>query len=99
MRTFAGLQLGRHAIPDKPTILNYRHLLKRHEITETIFVAIAEFVEARGALMRGSTIIDAALIAAPPWTMNQARKRDTEMRSLKMGNLWYSAIRPTSVSI
>ena len=66
MRTFSGLDLGRDAIPDETTILNFRHLLERHELTKTIFVAIAEYLEARGALMRGGTIIDATLIAASP---------------------------------
>jgi hypothetical protein len=33
MRTFAGLELGRDTIPDETTILNFRHLLERHELT------------------------------------------------------------------
>ena len=70
MRTFAGLDLGRDAIPNETTILNFRHVLDRHELTKTIFVAIAEYLEARGALMRGGTIIDATLIAASPSTKN-----------------------------
>ena len=53
MRTFAGMELGRDAIPDETTILNFWHLLERHELTKTIFVAVAEFLEARGALLRG----------------------------------------------
>ena len=31
MRAFAGLELGRDAISDETTILNFRHLLERHE--------------------------------------------------------------------
>src|SRR6478736_5168368 len=34
MRAFAGLELGRDAIPDETTILNFRHLLERHELDE-----------------------------------------------------------------
>jgi transposase, IS5 family len=89
MRTFAGLELGRDTIPDETTILNFRHLLERHELTKAIFVAIAEFLETRGALLRGGTIIDATLIAASPSTKNKAQKRDPEMRSSKKGNQWY----------
>ena len=89
MRTFAGLELGRDTIPDETTILNFRHLLERHELTKAVFVAIAEFLEARGALLRGGTIIDATLIAASPSTKNKAHKRDPEMRSSKKGNQWY----------
>jgi hypothetical protein len=40
-----------------------------------IFVAIAEFLETPGALLRGGTIIDATLIAASPSTKNRAQKR------------------------
>ena len=33
MRDFAGLDLARDAIPDETTILNFRHLLERHNLT------------------------------------------------------------------
>jgi hypothetical protein len=33
MRAFAGL-VGRDAIPDETTILNFRHLLERHDLTK-----------------------------------------------------------------
>ena len=49
MRTFAGLELGRDAIPDETTILNFRHLLERHDLTKAIFAAVAEPLERRGA--------------------------------------------------
>ena len=29
-----GLDLGRGAIPDETTILNFRHLLERHDLTD-----------------------------------------------------------------
>ena len=45
MRTFAGLELGRDAIPDETTILNFRHLLERHDLTKAIFAAVAEPLE------------------------------------------------------
>jgi hypothetical protein len=62
--TFAGLELGRGTIPDETTILSFWHLLERHELTKVIFVAIAEFLETRGALLRGGTIIDTTLAGA-----------------------------------
>ena len=37
MRGFCGLELGRDAIPDETTILNFRHLLERHDLTKAIF--------------------------------------------------------------
>jgi IS5 family transposase len=50
-------------------------------------------LEARGALLRGGTIIDAKLITASPSTKNKARKRDPEMRSSKKGNQWYFGVK------
>jgi transposase, IS5 family len=89
MRAFVGLELGRDDIPDETTILNFRHLLERHDLTKAIFAAIAEHLAAQGELLRGGTIMDATLIAASPSTKNKERKRDPEMTSSKKGNQWY----------
>src|SRR5436190_716747 len=53
MRAFAGLELGRDSIPDETTILNFRHLLERHDLTKAIFEAVAEHLAAKGELLRG----------------------------------------------
>ncbi|MCL4768324.1 MAG: IS5 family transposase [Hyphomicrobiaceae bacterium] len=89
MRAFAGLELGRDAIPDETTILNFRHLLERHELTKAVFAAVAAHLEEQGALLRGGTIMDATLIAASPSTKNNGGKRDPEMSQSKKGNQWY----------
>jgi hypothetical protein len=89
MRAFCGLELRRDAIPDETTILNFRHLLETHALTKAVFAAVAAHLEARGALLRGGTIVDATLIAASPSTKNKEGKRDPEMRSSKKGNQWY----------
>ena len=89
MRAFAGLELGRDVIPDETTILNFRHLLERHDLTKAVFASVAEHLEAKGALLRGGTIVDATLIAAPPSTKNKDGRRDPEMRQSKKGNQWY----------
>ncbi len=89
MRAFAGLELGRDAIPDETTILNFRHLLERHDLTKAIFAAVAEHLAAKGELLRGGTIVDATLIAASPSTKNKEQRRDPEMRSSKKGNQWF----------
>src|SRR6476619_137675 len=49
MRAFCNLELGRDPIPDETTILNFRHLLEAHELTKTVFEAVAEYLETRGA--------------------------------------------------
>jgi transposase, IS5 family len=89
LRAFAGLEFGRDTIPDETTILNFRHLLERHDLTKAIFAAVKEHLEAQGALLRGGTIVDATLIAASPSTKNKDQKRDPEMRQSKKGNQWY----------
>jgi IS5 family transposase len=89
MRAFAGLELGRDAIPDETTILNFRHLLERHDLTKAMFEAVGAHLEDKGALLRGGTIMDATLIAASPSTKNKAGKRDPEMSQSKKGNQWY----------
>jgi transposase, IS5 family len=89
MRAFCGLDLGCDEIPDETTILNFRHLLERHDLTKAIFAAVAEHLEAKGEMLRGGTIVDATLIAASPSTKNKQQKRDPEMSSSKKGNQWY----------
>ena len=89
MRAFAGLELGRDAIPDETTILNFRHLLEAHDQTKAIFEAVSAHLEDKGALLRGGTIMDATLIAASPSTKNKDGKRDPEMSQSKKGNQWY----------
>src|SRR4051812_41880384 len=79
MRAFCHLELGRDPIPDETTILNFWHLLEAHALTKAVFEAVAEHLEARGALLRGGTIVDATLIAASPSTKNEAGKRDPQI--------------------
>ena len=89
MRQFAGLDLGRDAIPDETTILNFRHLLESHDLTKALFEAVTKHLKEHGALLRGGTIMDATLIAASPSTKNKEQKRDPEMSQSKKGNQWY----------
>ena len=89
MRDFAGLDLGRDAIPDETTILNFRHLLERHSLSAALFGEVSSFLEEHALLLRGGTIMDATLIAASPSTKNNAGKRDPEMAHTKKGNQWY----------
>lgn len=89
MRDFAGLALARDAIPDETTILNFRHLLEKHKLTEALFDAVRTYLQERALLLRGGTIMDATLIAASPSTKNEAGKRDPDMSQSKKGNQWY----------
>src|ERR1044071_3743740 len=37
MRRFAGIQLGIDVVPDESTILKFRRLLEKHQLTEALF--------------------------------------------------------------
>jgi len=89
MREFAGLDFAHDTIPDETTILNFRHLLEAHNLTEGLFGAVSEYLEDQSLLMRGGTIMDATLIAASPSTKNKSAKRDPDMSQTKKGNQWY----------
>lgn len=88
MRAFAGLSLNR-AIPDETTILNFRHLLERHGLTEAIFADVNAHLADKGITLRSGTLVDATIIDAPSSTKNKAGARDPEMTSTKKGNTWY----------
>ena len=89
MRQFAGLSLARGAVPDETTILNFRHLLERHDLARAIFEAVKAHLQAAGLLLRQGTIVDATIIAAPSSTKNSTGERDPEMHQTKKGNQWY----------
>ena len=89
MRDFVGLDLGHDAVPDETTILNFRHLLERHNLTQALFAEVSAYLEEHALLLRGGTIMDATLIAASPSTKNKAGKRDPQMSQTKKGNQWY----------
>jgi transposase, IS5 family len=89
MRRFAGIELVEDAIPDETTILRFRHLLERHQLTERIFTEIRALLEEKRLLLRSGTIVDATIIEAPPSTKNEAKARDPEMRQGKKGGAWH----------
>jgi IS5 family transposase len=89
MRRFAGIELGDDRIPDETTILNFRHLLERHGLTEAIFAEVNGHLADKGITLRSGTLVDATIIDAPSSTKNKAKARDPEMSSAKKGNAWY----------
>lgn len=89
MRQFAGIELGDDRIPDETTILNFRHLLEKHELTEKLFVEVNRHLAGQGITLRSGTLVDATIIAAPSSTKNEAKARDPEMSSTKKGNDWF----------
>ncbi|WP_086135650.1 IS5 family transposase [Methylocaldum sp. SAD2] len=89
MRRFAGLELVEDALPDETTILNFRRLLERHELTAQLMNTINDVLEQKGLLLKGGTMVDATIIHAAPSTKNKGKARDPEMHQTKKGNQWF----------
>jgi IS5 family transposase len=88
-REFCRIDLGRERVPDATTLLNFRHLLEKHELGAALFAKVGELLLANGMKLSGGTIVDATLIAAPPSTKNEDKRRDPEMHQTKKGNEWH----------
>ena len=76
MRRFVGIDLGCEPVPDETTILNFRHLLERHNLGKLLFNPVNEHLASRGLKVAGGTIADATIIAAPSSTKIEAKARD-----------------------
>nr|WP_231554864.1 IS5 family transposase [Aeromonas allosaccharophila] len=88
MRLFAKLSLDQ-AIPDRTTIMKFRHLLEQHQLTRQLFDAVNLWLSDAGIMMKQGTLVDATLIEAPSSTKNKRGERDGEMHQTKKGNQWY----------
>jgi IS5 family transposase len=89
MRRFAGVSTDADVIPDETTILNFRRLLERHELTERLLCEINADLGERGLLVGKGTIVDATIINAPSSTKNAKGERDPEMHQTRKGKQWY----------
>lgn len=88
-RQFCRIDLGRQGVPDATTLLNFRHLLERHELGAAIFARVGELLMSNGLKLSGGTIVDATIIAAPSSTKNETGQRDPEMHSTSKGGHWH----------
>lgn len=93
LRRFAGIELGRDEVPDETTILNFRHLLERHELTKKLFMAVEGYLEQQGLLLRTGTIVDATIISAPRSKKNASQQQDPEMSSTRKGTDWFFGLK------
>lgn len=89
MRRFVGLELADDAVPDETTILHFRHLLQRHQLTAQMFDAVRGLLEMKGLLLKAGTIVDATILHAPSSTKNATGERDPEMKQVRKGKTWY----------
>jgi IS5 family transposase len=89
MRGFMGLDFAVEQVPDATTLLHFRHLLEEHRLGEKLFEEQNQIFEKEGWIMRGGSIVDATIIAAPSSTKNATGTRDPEMHQTKKGSQWY----------
>jgi len=89
MRQFAGVRTDADIIPDETSILNFRRLLEKHQLTEQLFTEINAHLAERGLIVGKGTIVDATIIDAPSSTKNARKKRDPQMHQTRKGKQWY----------
>ncbi len=87
-REFVGLS-SVERIPDRVSILRFRHLLEEHQLAERILATVNATLTDKGLMLREGTVVDATLIAAPSSTKNKDGERDPEMHQTKKGNQWH----------
>jgi IS5 family transposase len=67
LRRFARLELANDTLPDETTILKFRRLLERHELTAKFMNTINYVLDEQGLLLKGGTMVDATIIHAPSY--------------------------------
>lgn len=82
MRLFAKLSLDQ-AIPDRTTIMNFRHLLELQQLARQLFGTINQWLCDAGIMMKQGTLVDATIIEAPNSTKNKRGERDLN----RVGNM------------
>ncbi|MFM8898708.1 MAG: IS5 family transposase [Burkholderiales bacterium] len=92
-REFCRIDLGRQSVPDATTLLNFRHLLEKHDLGAAIFAKVGQLLLQSGLKLSGGTIVDATIIAAPSSTKNADKARDPEMHQTKKGNQWHHGMK------
>jgi transposase, IS5 family len=89
MRRFAGFAGVTDVLPDETTILNFRHLLEKHNLTLVLLDEINAPLRDQGLLVSRGTLVDTSIIHAPSSTKNQEQARDPEMHQTWKSKQWY----------
>ena len=93
MRKFSHLGGLDKPTPDETTILNFRHLLERHELCAQVFDLFNQHLIDAGLHISRGTIIDATIIEAPCSIKNAQKERDPEAKHAKKGNQYHFGIK------
>lgn len=93
MRRFVGLELIQDSIPDETTILKFRHLIEKHELTEQLFSQINSYLVDQGIKVSAGSMVDATIIRASSSTKNKEKKRDQDMKSTRKNNQFFFGLK------
>lgn len=86
-RTFAQVELDK--IPDDTTILNFRRIIEKNQLTDKFLKIINDYLEKKGFKISKGTIMDATIIQAPSSTKNINKERDPEMKSTRKNGQYF----------
>jgi IS5 family transposase len=89
IRRFAGFGSVTEALSDETTILNFRHLLEKNQLTEKLLETINGYLKEQGLLVSQGTMVDATIIHVPSSTKNKDKSRDPDMHQTRKGQQWY----------
>lgn len=88
--SFLGVGFGEgDQVPDATTLLKFRRIIEGNGLSDEILSCVNAMLEEEGVMMRGGSIVDATIIAAPSSTKNAEGARDPEMHSTRKGNQYY----------
>ena len=88
VRRFVGLRLS-GGLPDDSTILNFRHLWKKHGPGENRFEQTSLRLASHGHQLKTGAIVDASVNTGPSSTKKRKGERGPETRETKKGNQGY----------
>ncbi len=77
------------SIPEDTTIMNFWHLLEKHQVAAEILETINDYLRDHRLSLRQGTIVDATIIHATRSTKTKEGKRDPEMHQTKKGNPYF----------
>ena len=75
-------------VPDATSILNFRRLLEKRQLTERLLAGSTLILRIAGVRGQG-TIMDATIIDAPSSTKNTEKQHDPQMHQTRKDKQWY----------
>ena len=95
MCRFKGLDSGVEQVPDATTLMHFRHLLEKHGRGKALFESQNQTFDEQDWIMRGGSIVDATIIAAPSSTKNATGARDRGVHNRKRRHSSLGMLTPT----